>query len=114
MLFLISKTDDFILNGRAIPWANPFNITRIHRGFVQIFFNDFSGFTRCKSDKTGQLSVYSIQNRTWWILPLRTANVTWGDAGLFHVEQILLPEAEVRNGFISGLFLCFFKIDGSL
>ena len=81
---------------------------------MQIFLDDFSGFTSCISDKTGQLAVYSIQNRTRWILPLRTANVTWGHSGLFHVEQILLPEAEVGNGFIAGLFLCFFKVDGSL
>ena len=114
MSFFIRKTDNFILNGRAIPWANPFNITRIHRGFMKVFSYDFSGFISCISDKTGQLPVYSIQNRTWWVLPLRTTNVTWGDARLFHVEQIFLPEAEVGNGFIAGLFFGFFKIDGSL
>ncbi len=67
MTFLFGELDDFILDRWTIARANPFNLSRIHRRFVEVLTDDVRCLFRGESDVARQLTVNPVQNGTWGV-----------------------------------------------
>ena len=84
MPWFISESDEFILDTRAIPRADPFDFPAIHRGLVEIATNNIG--------RLGGGVGHPARNLFKSGLPAQSTF-----PGLFHVEQVLRIAGVVKG-----------------
>src|SRR5262245_49632641 len=95
---LFWEADDLVLNRWTVARPYALYSSRVHGRLMEICTNDL----RCRlgrvSDMAWELSTYAVKDGARWIGRIGGVAVTHLDPGMFHVEQVLHPIGEIRDG----------------
>ena len=79
---------------------------------MEVFADNLGGFIRGKSDVAIELTVDAVQHGAGGIFAAGVVSSGGFGDGLFHVEQIVLPESEVGDRFVARLNFGLGEVDG--